>query len=62
MPLSVSEKRFKYFMIDFVIDLPSFINTHKKICINVMIIMNCFLKYIMFMSMQKINAVSVNCT
>ena len=60
MPLSVSEKRFKHFMINFVISLPSFINIHREVCINVMIIINCFLKYTTFVFMQKINAVSIN--
>ena len=60
MPLSVSEKRFKHFTVNFMIDLFSFINTHKEICINVMVIMDCFSKYIMFMFIWKINAVSVD--
>ena len=62
MPLPVSKKRFKHFTVDFIINLPLFINIYEKICINVMIIVNCFLKYVTFMSMWKINAVSVDCT
>ena len=62
MPLPVLKERFKHFTVDFVISLPSFINVHKEICINVMIIVNCFLKYTTFVPMQKIDAVSVNHT
>ena len=62
MPLPVPEKRFKYFTVDTIINLSLFINIHKKICINVMIIVNCFLKYIIFIPIQKINAVSINHT
>ena len=61
MPLPVPEEKFKHFTIDFITNLPSFINAHKEVCINVMIIVNHFLKYTIFMFMQKINAVSVNC-
>ena len=61
MPLPVLKEKFKHFTVDFITDLLSFINTHKKICINVMIIVNCFLKYVTFVFMQKIDAVSVNC-
>ena len=60
MPLPVPEKRFKHFTVDFVISLFSFINVYEKVCINVMIIVNHFLKYIMFMFIWKINAVSVD--
>ena len=62
MPLSVPEKRFKHFTVDFITGLPSFINAHREVCINVMIIVDCFFKYIMFVPMQKINAVSVSHT
>ena len=62
MPLPVPEKRFKHFTVDFVISLPSFINAHREVCINVMIIVDCFSKYATFMPMQKIDAVSVSCT
>ena len=61
MPLPVPEKRFKHFTVDFVINLPSFINAHREVCINVMVIVDCFLKYATFMFIQKINAVSVDC-
>ena len=60
MPLPVPEERFKHFTVNFMISLPSFINAHREICINVMIIMNCFSKYTTFVFMQKIDAVSVN--
>ena len=62
MPLPVPEKRFKHFMVNFVTGLSSFINAHRKVCTNVMIIVNHFSKYVTFMSIWKINAVSVNCT
>ena len=62
MPLPVPEKKFKHFMIDFITSLPSSINIHEEVCINVMIIMNCFSKYITFVPMQKIDAVSVDHT
>ena len=61
MPLPVSEKRFKHLTIDFVTGLPSFINTHRKVCTNVIIIMNHFSKYTTFVFMWKIDAVSVDC-
>ena len=61
MPLPVPEERFKHLTVDFVISLPLFINAHREICINVMIIVNCFSKYTTFVFMQKIDAVSVNC-
>ena len=38
MPLPVLEKRFKYFIVNFVTSLPSSINAHREICINVMIV------------------------
>ena len=60
MPLPVPEKRFKHFTVDFIINLPSFINIHEEICINVMIIMNCFSKYTTFIFIQKIDTVSVD--
>ena len=60
MSLPVFEKRFKYFTVNFITDLLSFINAHREVCINVMIIVNCFSKYATFVPMQKINAVSVN--
>ena len=60
MSLPVPEERFKHFTVNFIIGLPSFINAHRKICINVMIIMNCFLKYTTFMLIQKIDAVNVS--
>ena len=61
MPLSAFEERFKHFTVDFVTDLLSFINIYKEVYINVMIIMNHFLKYTTFMLIWKIDAVSVGC-
>ena len=61
MPLPVPEKRFKHLMIDFVTGLPSFTNAHREVYTNVMVIMNCFSKYAMFVPMWKIDAVSVGC-
>ena len=60
MFLPVPEERFKYFTVDFITDLSLFINAYREICINVMIIVNYFLKYTTFMFMQKINVVNVN--
>ena len=62
MSLSVLKERFKHFTVDFITDLPSFINVHEKVCINVMIIINCFSKYATFVFMWKIDAVSVSHT
>ena len=62
MPLPVPEEKFKHLTVDFITDLPSFINVYEKICINVMIIVKCFLKYATFMFMWKINVVSIDCT
>ena len=62
MPLSVSEKRFKYFTVDFVTDLLLFINTHREVYINVIIIVDCFFKYATFVPMWKIDGVSVGHT
>ena len=61
MPLPVPEKKFKHFTVNFVTGLPSFINAHGEIYINVMIIMDCFLKYTIFVPIWKIDAVSVDC-
>ena len=62
IPLPVSEKRFKHFTVDFVISLPSFINAHREVYINIMIIVNHFSKYATFIFMWKINVVSVGHT
>ena len=62
IPLPVPEKRFKYLTVDFITSLPLFTNTHREVYTNVMIIVNHFSKYTTFIPMQKINAVSVNCT
>ena len=62
MSLLVLKERFKHFTVDFITDLSSFINAHREICINVMVIVNHFSKYATFMLMWKINAVSVGCT
>ena len=62
MPLPVSEEKFKHLTVDFITSLPSFTNIHGKVCINVMIIMDYFSKYTIFMFMWKINAVSVDHT
>ena len=62
MSLPVPEEKFKHFTVDFITGLPSFINAHREICINVIVIMDHFSKYVMFVPMQKINAVSVNHT
>ena len=48
MPLPVPEERFKHLMVDFVTSLPPSTNTHREVCTNVMVIVDCFSKYIMF--------------
>ena len=60
MPLPVPEERFKHFTVDFMISLFSFTNVYEEVCTNVMIIVNCFSKYITFVPMWKIDAVSVD--
>ena len=62
MPLPVLKERFKHLTVDFITGLPLFINAHGKVCINVMVIVNYFFKYVMFVPMWKIDAISVGHT